>query len=211
MADSGFLAGTIIAVLQATGYAGLIGLMALESACIPLPSEIILPFAGYLASKGDMNVFLIATLGALGCNLGSLVAYWVGRWGGRTAILRWGKYVLLTRHDLDVADSFFSRFGGPAVLIGRMLPVVRTFIALPAGISHMPQGRFHIYTYVGSWPWCLMLGYVGYILGKDWSDSGTLSSVFHYLDYAIIALVVVFIARFVWARWNRRPEEQPRS
>ncbi len=203
MADTGIIAGTIITILQSAGYAGLIALMALESACIPLPSEIILPFAGYLASKADMNVLLIATLGALGCNIGSLGAYWLGHWGGRAAILRWGKYVLLTRHDLEVADSFFHRFGGPAVLIGRMLPVVRTFIALPAGISHMPQGRFHVYTYVGSWPWCLLLGYAGYMLGKNWSNSDVLGSVFHYLDYAIIALVVIFIGRFVWTRWNR--------
>ena len=105
--------------------------MAAESACLPLPSEVILPFAGYLVSQGQMNLYLVATIGALGCNLGSAVAYAAGRRSGRQAVERWGKYVLLTRGDLDRADWFFHRFGAAAVLIARMLPVIRTFIALP--------------------------------------------------------------------------------
>ena len=132
----------------------------------------------------------------------------MGRSRGDPAL---GKCGLLARHDLGVADGFYGRFGGPAVPIGRMLPVVRTFIALPAGISHMPQGRFYVHTYIGSWPWCLPLGYVGYVLGKNWSSSGVLGSVFHYLDYAIVALVVVFVARFVWGRRKRRPLRQSRK
>ena len=100
------------------------------------------------------------------------------------AILRWGNYVLLSPHDLDLADRFFDRFGNIAVLVARMLPVVRTFIALPAGIAEMPQRRFHIYTFLGSFPWCLMLAYVGYTLGEHWQDSPWVQSVFHWLDYA---------------------------
>lgn len=201
---AGILAGGIIAVMTAGGYAGLALLMAAESACIPLPSEVILPFAGYLVSRGEMNLFLVATVGALGCNLGSAAAYAVGRYGGRQAIERWGRYVLLRHHDLVWADRFFERFGAPAVLIGRMLPVVRTFIALPAGIAAMPQLRFHIYTFIGSWPWCLMLAYVGMVLGDKWASDPRMHEIFHYADFAIAALVLAAIGHFVWQR-RRRP------
>ena len=197
---AGAIAQAIVTVLSVGGYAGLVGLMALESACIPLPSEVILPFAGYLASRGQMNLLLIASFGALGCNLGSAIAYWVGRWGGRRAVERWGRYVLLTPHDLQRADWFFGRFGSIAVLIARMLPVVRTFIALPAGIAAMPQVRFHIYTFVGSWPWCFLLAYIGMLLGDHWGSDPRLALVFHYADYAIAAVLLIVIARFAWSR-----------
>lgn len=200
---SGMLAQAIVTVLSTAGYAGLAGLMAAESACLPLPSEVILPFAGYLVARGQMNLFLVATVGALGCNLGSAVAYAVGRHGGRPAIERWGKYVLLTRGDLERADWFFERFGSPAVLIARILPVVRTFIALPAGIAGMPLLRFHLYTFVGSWPWCFLLAYVGVLLGDRWASDPRLSLAFHYADYAIAALVAIALGRFVWKRWFR--------
>lgn len=199
-----FLVGTIVAVMTAGGYAGLAGLMAVESACIPLPSEVILPFAGYLVSRGDMNLYLVATVGALGCNLGSVAAYAVGRHGGRQAIERWGRYVLLRDDDLRRADWFFERFGGPAVLIARMLPVVRTFIALPAGISGMPLARFHVYTFVGSWPWCFLLAYIGMVLGNKWGGDPRLHQVFHALDYVIVMAAVVAIGRFVWKRKHRK-------
>jgi membrane protein DedA with SNARE-associated domain len=198
------VAQAIVAVLSAAGYAGLLGLMAAESACIPLPSEVILPFAGYLVSRGQINLYLVATVGALGCNLGSAVAYAVGRYGGRPAVERWGRYVLLTRHDLDLADRFFDRFGGITVLIARLLPVVRTYIALPAGIARMPQLRFHIYTFVGSWPWCFLLAYAGMLLGDRWGSAPWLGHTFHYLDYAIAALVAAALGRFVWKRRYRR-------
>ncbi len=204
MGTSGFLATAIISVLQTSGYGGLVLLMALESACIPLPSEIILPFAGFLVASGRMNLIVVATLGALGCNLGSAVAYWVGRWGGRPAIERWGKYVLLSHHDLEISDRFFDRFGAAAVLIGRMLPVIRTFIALPAGIARMPQGKFHLYTFLGSWPWCFLLAYVGYLLGERWSTSPMLETVFHLLDVAVVLGILFIVGRFAWARWRAR-------
>lgn len=129
----------IVAVISAAGYAGIAGLMAVESACIPLPSEVVMPFAGYLASTGRFNLALAATAGAVGCNLGSTLAYAVGARGGRPLVERWDRYVLLGPDDLGHAERFFRRFGGLAVLIGRLLPVVRTFIALPAGIARMPQ------------------------------------------------------------------------
>ncbi len=210
-ADAGFVASTITSVLENEGYLGLLGLMAIESACIPLPSEIILPFAGFLVFKGEMNLWLVATIGALGCNLGSVPAYWLGRWGGRVAIMRWGRYVMLSPHDVDLAHRFFEHFGSIAVLIARMLPVVRTFIALPAGIAEMPQLRFHIYTFLGSWPWCLLLAYIGYTLDEHWADSPLIASVFHWLDYAIIGLAVLVVARFVWARRRERQREASRD
>jgi membrane protein DedA with SNARE-associated domain len=202
-ANAGLLAGFIISVLQASGYLGVLGLMAIESACLPLPSEIILPFAGYLVSTGRLNLYLVATVGALGCNLGSLVAYEVGAHGGRPAVRRWGKYVLLTDDDLAKADWFFHRFGGPAVLIARMLPVVRTFIALPAGIAHMRRLSFHLYTFIGSWPWCFLLAWIGMKLGDAWGSNGNLHTVFHYFDYVVIAAAAILVARFVWSRRRR--------
>lgn len=201
---TGVLARAIISVLTTGGYFGLLGLMAAESACLPLPSEIILPFAGFLVFRGQMDLVTAATIGAAGCNLGSAAAYAAGRHGGRTAVERWGRYVLLTRDDLRRADWFFHRFGDLAVLIARMLPVVRTFIALPAGISHMPLVRFHVYTFVGSWPWCFLLIYVGMVLGDKWSSDATLHTAFHFFDYGIAVLAALFVMRFVWSRWRNR-------
>ena len=151
------LAQFIIAVISASGYAGVALLMAIESACIPLPSEIIMPFAGYLVHTGRLSLFWVATAGAIGCNLGSALAYWIGAWGGRPVIARWGRFVLLDHHDLDRAEHFFARYGSITVFLARLMPVVRTFIARPAGIAKMPQLRFHLYTFLGSWAWCFVL------------------------------------------------------
>src|SRR5438046_1122484 len=153
------LAAFLIAVSSAGGYACIALLMGIESACVPLPSEIIMPFAGYLVHTGQLKLLWVATAGAIGCNLGSIPAYWLGALGGRPAIERFGKYVLLSRNDLERTEHFFQRFGGITVLLGRLLPVVRTFIALPAGLGRMPQLRFHAYTFIGSWPWCYALAY----------------------------------------------------
>ena len=164
------VAGLITATISAMGYPGIVLLMAIESACIPLPSEIIMPFAGYLVFTGRFNLVLVATAGAIGCNLGSAVAYEVGDYGGRPFVERWGAYVLISRRDLERADRFFARCGDSPCFVARLLPVVRTFIALPAGIARMPQLRFHVYTFLGSWPWCFVLAYVGYVLGERWDS-----------------------------------------
>ena len=201
---SGWVAEFIIHLMTAGGYLGLCALMAIESACIPLPSEIILPFAGFLVSQGRMNLLLVATVGALGCNLGSAVAYAVGRHVGRQALLRWGRFVLLGAHDLERAERFFARFGAVAVLIARMLPVLRTFIALPAGIARMPLGRFHLYTFLGSWPWCFLLAWIGMLLGAKWGSDPRLETAFHYADYAIAVLVLIAIAWWIWQRRRAR-------
>lgn len=198
------VAAWIVAVISAAGYVGVAGLMAVESACIPLPSEVIMPFAGYLAPTGRFNLALAATAGAIGCNLGSTLAYAVGSRGGRPLVERWGRYVLLGPNDLDRAERFFQRFGGPAVLIGRLLPVIRTFIALPAGIARMPQLPFQIYTFVGSWPWCYALAYVGYQLGQHWDSDPRLRAIMHRFDVAIVGLLALGLAWFAWRHLQSR-------
>lgn len=195
-----FLANIVISVIDATGYWGVMLLMAIESACVPLPSELIMPFAGYLVSVGKMNIWLAATAGALGCNLGSIVAYEVGKRGGRPVVERWGKYLLIGPDELDAADRFFRRFGNSAVFIGRLLPVIRTFIAFPAGVARMPLVPFHIYTFVGSWPFCFALAWVGRELGEKWHGDPRVRAFFHSAD-AIIG--VVLVAAVVWYVWHR--------
>ena len=199
-----WIVGFVVAVISAGGYVGIAILMAIESACIPLPSEIIMPFAGYLASTGRFTLIGAATMGAIGCNLGSTIAYYVAAYGGRSVIERWGPYVLIRPADLDHADHFFARYGGATVFIGRLLPVVRTFIAFPAGLARMPMLRFQIYTFVGSWLWCLALAYVGYVLGERWNSNPTLHSVFHNFDLAIGIALLAAIGWFLWSHWPTR-------
>jgi membrane protein DedA with SNARE-associated domain len=196
-----FLARFIISVISSAGYLGIVLLMAIESACIPLPSEVIMPFSGYLVSVGRFKLMWVAVAGALGCNLGSLVAYYVGSLGGRPLVEKYGRYVLLTRHDLALADRFFARYGDWAVFIARLLPVVRTFIALPAGIARMNVARFHLYTFLGSLPWCWVLAYAGLKLGERWT---TLREYFHRFDTVIGILVVLGAVWFIHNRWKNR-------
>lgn len=197
------LAGAIIAVISAGGYAGIVVLMAIESACIPLPSEIIMPFAGYLVSTGELNLYAVATAGAIGCNLGSIIAYEVGKRGGRPFVARYGRYVLLNIHDLDKAERFFARHGSITVLVCRLLPVVRSFIAFPAGVARMPLARFHLYTFVGSWPWCFALAWVGMKLGAAWRTDPRLSHILHGADFAVAGVIVAGAAWFVWHKWRQ--------
>lgn len=196
------VAAWIVGVISATGYAGIAGLMAIESACIPLPSEVIMPFAGYLASTGRFSLVLAATAGAIGCNIGSTFAYAVGARGGRGLVERWGHYILLNPGDLDRADRFFHRFGGPAVLAARLLPIVRTFIALPAGIARMPMVPFQLYTFIGSWPWCYALAYVGYLLGEHWETDPSLRILMHRFDFAIVGLLALGMVWFIYRHFR---------
>ena len=199
-----WLADIVIAIISAGGYVGVVLLMAIESACIPLPSEIIMPFAGYLVYTGRFNLFWAATAGALGCNLGSVIAYEIGYFGGRPLVEKYGSYIWVGRHDLDRADRFFARFGSAAVFIGRLLPVIRTFIALPAGIARMPRLRFHVYTFAGSWPWCFALAWIGMKLGEKWETDPRLRQWLHRLDAVIIALLLVGLIFFVRSHWKNR-------
>ncbi len=192
------LSGIIVAIIATLGYSGIVLLMAIESACIPLPSEIIMPFSGYLVSTGQMNLWLVAFAGAVGCVLGSLVAYWVGMKGGRPLIEKYGRYVLVSRHDLDLADRWFEKRGEIIVFVSRMLPAIRTFIAFPAGVARMNLKRFVIYTFAGSFPWCLGLAYVGQKLGEKWNKDDTLKIWFHRFDFLIGIAAVILIAWWIW-------------
>lgn len=191
----------IKSLIAATGYGGIVILMAIESACIPLPSELIMPFAGYLVFSGTMKLLWVATAGAIGCNLGSLIAYEIGYHGGRPLVERYGRWVLMGRRELDWSDRFFARWGYLAVFVARMLPVVRTFIALPAGIARMPRLRFHIYTFLGSWPWCFLLAWFGMKMGENWRQLG---KYLHKFDVLIVVLLVVGIIWFVRSHWKNR-------
>ncbi|MFZ3351748.1 MAG: DedA family protein [Xanthobacteraceae bacterium] len=201
------LVSFVVAVISGGGYLGVTGLMAIESACIPLPSEIIMPFAGYLVSVGRFNLIGAATAGAIGCNIGSTIAYLVAAYGGRAAFERWGRYVLIRHEEIDRAERFFARYGAVTVFVGRLLPVVRTFISFPAGLARMPMLKFQIYSFIGSWPWCLALAYVGMVLGARWDSDPTLRRLFHEFDAVIIAVVAAGCAWFIWSRWSevRRP------
>jgi membrane protein DedA with SNARE-associated domain len=194
----------VVTVISALGYPGVALLMGIESACIPLPSELIMPYAGFLAYSGRFHLWLAALAGAIGCNLGSIVAYEVGYYGGRPLVERFGRIIWLSRHELDLADRLFQRHGGITILISRMLPVVRTFIALPAGVARMPRGRFHVYTFIGSFPWCLGLAYVGLLLGTQWDKDPRLKMWFHRFDAVILAVLVVGTVWFFYTRWKNR-------
>lgn len=196
----GVLATFTIWVISSGGYVGIAILMAIESACIPLPSEIIMPFAGYLVSTGRFDLYLAATAGAIGCNLGSIVAYEIGKRGGRPVAERWGRYLLIGPGELDAADRFFARWGSIAVLIGRLLPVIRSFIAFPAGVARMRLVPFHVYTFLGSWPWCFGLAWVGMKLGSKWDSDPRVKAAFHRADLAIGIVLIALIAFYIWHR-----------
>lgn len=198
------LASFIIAIISSGGYPGVIFLMAIESACIPLPSEIIMPFSGYLVFRGEFGLLWVGLAGAFGCVVGSVPAYYLGLYGGRPLIEKYGKYVLVSQHDLDLADRWFGRYGDWAIFFSRLLPVVRTFISFPAGVAKMNVPRFIIYTFVGSFPWCLGLAYIGMKLGENWD---TLGAYFHKFDIVIGILIAVGAVYYIW----RHVKNQNRS
>jgi membrane protein DedA with SNARE-associated domain len=205
------LSGIIVAVISSMGYSGIVLLMAIESACIPLPSEIIMPFSGYLVSTGQMNLWLVGLAGAVGCVLGSLVAYWVGMKGGRPLIEKYGRYVLVSKHDLDLADRWFSKYGEAIIFTSRLLPAIRTFIAFPAGVARMDLKRFVIYTFAGSLPWCIGLAYVGQKLGEKWNQDDTLKTWFHRFDFLIGIAAVLLIAWWIWRHVGHLRKEKAQA
>ncbi|MEQ1487432.1 MAG: DedA family protein [Methylotenera sp.] len=184
----------IMGVISTMGYGGIVLLMAIESACIPLPSEIIMPFAGFLVFKGEMSLWLVALAGAIGCVVGSIPAYYVGMLGGRPLAEKFGKYVLISKKDLNWADKAFAKHGEIIIFVGRMLPAVRTFIAFPAGVARMNMTKFVIYTFVGSFIWCWLLAFAGMKMGENWE---TLGKYFHQFHYVIVGAGVVFLVWYV--------------
>lgn len=201
---SGKLFLLLLSAIKAGGYASVFVLMALQSACIPIPSEVIMPLAGSVLASTQWQLILLATVASLASNIGSIPAYWVGAKGGRPMVERFGSYVLLSKRDLDRAQSFFEKYGSITVLVGRMLPIVRTFIALPAGIAKMNQVRFHIYTFIGSWPWCYALAYLGMKLGDGFRNNPKFKEVFDRFHVAVEVLLLVGVVWFVWTHWKNR-------
>jgi membrane protein DedA with SNARE-associated domain len=190
------------------GYAAIFLLMLLESACIPIPSELIMTFGGALAAGAvpgtSLNLAGVILAGLAGNVVGSYVAWAAGRYGGQPALRRWGGRFWLREHDLDRATAWFERYGAKAVLIGRVLPVIRTFISLPAGIAGMPPLRFGIYTTIGCLPWTAALAAVGYAVGANWQS---VVNDFHGPTYIIAAIVVIAIVIAVWRYARRRRAE----
>ena len=186
-----------------TGLIGIIIAMSIESCCIPLPSEIVMPLAGIMLVSGKLlhgtnsllGLILIALAGAVGCLIGSIVAYGIGYGGGRPLMLKYGRYLLISQHDADKADHFFQKWGSATAFFSRLLPVVRTYISLPAGISRMPFVKFCIYSLVGSFLWSLLLAYVGTIIG---GNLATLSPIFHSFDVVILVVLVALVALYIW-------------
>ena len=188
------------------GLWGVFFLMVLESACIPIPSEAIMPFAGFAVASGKMSFFAAVAVGVAGNVVGSWISYAVGLYGGRPFVDRYGKYVLLSHHKLDVAERWFTRYGSPAIFFSRMLPIVRTFISLPAGTARMNLPKFSIYTIAGCIPWVILLTWIGYKVGQNWKH---IERYMHYVDYvvllAILGLIVWLIVRWVRRRGSGRP------
>lgn len=172
----------------AGGYGAVFFLMVLESACIPIPSEITMPVAGLLASQGKLSLALVIAVGVLANLVGSLISYAVGRSGGRALLVRYGRYILVKPHDVERADEWFARYGPPAVFFSRLLPVLRTFISLPAGVARMDLRRFSILTVIGCIPWVTALAVAGYYLGSNWQKVLTYTRP---VEYLVIAAVVV--------------------
>ena len=200
----------INSVYLAMQWPGVIALMAMESACFPLPIEIIMPLAGWMLIKDaglPITFNLVAgVIGALGCTIGSIVAYWVGAKGGRPFLNKFGKYILITQHDLDRADAWFHKNGDWGIFVSRLMPVVRTFISLPAGIAKMPFVKFLIYTFVGSFIWCTALSFAGYLLGANWEK---IRSVMRPFDPIIIGLAVILLGYYIYRhiKHSRTPKE----
>lgn len=181
--------------ISALGYGGVVTLMGIESANIPLPSEVIMPFSGYLVFTGRFTLWGIALAGGVGCLLGSWLSYWIGAVGGRPLIEKYGKYILISHHDLNLADKWFARWGDITVFVGRLLPVIRTFISFPAGISRVNFWKFSLYSLAGSIIWSYFLGWIGFKLGENWDS---LKGYFHKFDYAIGIILLAGLAWYIW-------------
>lgn len=189
-----FLSNAALSIINSLGYAGVAVLSLLESAGIPIPSEIVLPFSGFLVASGHFNFWVVVILATLANYIGSAILYWIGYSGGRWILDRYGKYVLIREHDIKIGEAWFHRHGSKAAFFGRLLPVVRTFISLPAGISRMNFKKFSLYTMLGALPWNAALVYVGIKTGEHWSG---LHKYFHLFDVLIVIVAVILVGWFL--------------
>lgn len=203
------LTDLITAWYNTLGYFGIVLAMALESCLIPLPSEIVMPLAGFLtvgtaASAAHFSLIGVTLAGSVGCVIGSIVAYWIGAYGGRPFIMKYGRYILISRADFDMADRQFVKYGSAITFFSRLLPIIRTYISLPAGISRMNFGKFVLYTFLGSLPWTFVLALIGHQLGKNYDT--TLGPIMQKFDYLIVALIVVGVVAYVWRHIRKERE-----
>ena len=195
------LARFVTQTIDVLGYPGIFFLMLIESCGIPMPSEIIMPFSGFLVAEGKMNFWAVSFIGALANLVGSLIAYWVGLKGGRGLIEKYGKYILISKNDLDMADRWFARFGSPVAFFGRLLPIVRTYISFPAGIAKMDLKRFSIYTFAGALPWSILFTWLGVKMGGNWEQ---IREKLHNFDLSIFILLVIGIVWYIWRHIKHR-------
>ena len=198
------LARVVVQTIDFLGYPGVFFLMLIESCGIPMPSEIIMPFSGFLVAVGKMNFWAVSFVGAFANLAGSLIAYWIGLKGGRALIEKYGKYVLISKRDLDLADRWFARFGNWTVFFGRLLPVVRTYISFPAGVAKMEIKRFSLYTFAGALPWSILFTWLGVKMGDNWEQ---IREKLHNFDLAILALIIIGIAWYIWRHIKYRVRE----
>ncbi len=195
----------VTGTISAVGYLGVALLMTFESACIPIPSEIIMPFSGFLASTGKLSLWGITLAAALGNLAGAVVTYGIGYYGGRPFVMKYGKYFFVREHELRKAEKFFAKWGDFSVFLSRNLPVIRTFISLPAGVAEMPFIKFAVYSFLGSLPWCFALAYLGFLLGNNWL---VIREYGHYLDLAAGVLIAGLLAKIVWDYYHNGEREQ---
>lgn len=195
-------------IIDQTGYLGIGFLMILESMIAPVPSEAVMPFAGFLWFEGKMNPWIIIIVSTIGSIIGSLLSYWIGAYGGRPFIKKFGKYLLLNEHHLDMTERFFSRFGEKAIFISRFVPVVRHLISLPAGVGRMRMDKFIVYTIVGAGLWNAFLAYLGYKLGENWERIGSWT---HILDIILVVALVGVIGYFLYKQIKSRNTQPPQS
>jgi membrane protein DedA with SNARE-associated domain len=196
------------------GYLGVTVAMAIESAMIPLPSELILPYAGFLVSdpsqiepltRGPWNYWVVVVMATLGNTVGSLIAYAIGAWGGRPFLERYGRYLLIRHHEIALAEHFFERYGSATAFLSRLLPIVRTFISFPAGVARMPLGRFIAYSTAGAFLWSMLLVFAGVQLGSRWVD---IRHALQPFDLLIAVVALAAIALFIW--WRLGTPGRPR-
>jgi len=190
-----FLANTVVWIIGLTGYFGVFFLMLVESCGIPMPSEVIMPFSGFLVVSGKLGFWQIVIIGTLGNLAGSRLAYWIGKRGGRPLIEKYGKYFLIHKNDLDLADKWFVKYGEATVFFGRLLPVIRTYISFPAGIAKMNFKKFSLYTFAGALPWTALFAWLGVKMGDNWE---LIREKLHKFDVAMAIFVVLLVALYIW-------------
>jgi len=187
--------------IDQTGYLGVFLLSALESAAIPIPSEVVVPFSGFLAAQGRFNFWIVVLVATFANLIGSIILYWISYFGGRRLIESYGKYILVSAHEIRHADELFAKHGSLVIFIGRILPVIRTFISIPAGVAKMNFGKFMGYTFLGSLPWNFALALIGFKAGENWD---ILSPYFHKFDFAIMAVGLVFIIWYILRHFKHK-------